>query len=86
MYFSDNPADRYYERMMVGIPNFKPRGHGVVIVGSRPTEPLVILRIQDGTATHREILIETTKAINHRRFRHHLNQYLKESEMNAMQI
>ena len=46
MYFSDNPSDRYYERMMVGIPNFKPRGHGVVIVGSRPTEPLVILRIQ----------------------------------------
>lgn len=40
MYFSDNPSDRYYERMMVGIPNFKPRGHGVVIVGSRPTEPL----------------------------------------------
>lgn len=70
MYFSDNPSDRYYERMMVGIPNFKPRGHGVVIVGSRPTEPLVILRIQDGTATHREILTETTKAINHRRFRH----------------
>ena len=23
MYFSDNPSDRYYERMMVGIPNFK---------------------------------------------------------------
>lgn len=82
MYFSDNPSDRYYERMMVGIPNFKPRGHGVVIVGSRPTEPLVILRIQDGTATHREILTETTKAINHRRFRHRLNKYLKESEMN----
>ena len=70
MYFSDNPSDRYYEQMMVGIPNFKPRGHGVVIVGSRPTEPLFILRIQDGTATHREILTETTKAINHRRFRH----------------
>ena len=84
MYFSDNPSDRYYERMMVGIPNFKPRGHGVVIVGSRPTEPLVILRIQDGTATHREILTETTKAINHRRFRHRLNKYLKESEMNPM--
>ena len=84
MYFSDNPSDRYYERMMVGIPNIKPRGHGVVIVGSRPTEPLVILRIQDGTATHREILTETTKAINHRRFRHRLNKYLKESEMNPM--
>lgn len=84
MYFSDNPTDRYYERMMVGIPNFKPRGHGVVIVGSRPTEPLVILRIQDGSATHREILTETTKAINHRRFRHRLNQHLKESEMNPM--
>ena len=84
MYFSDNPSDRYYERMMVGIPNFKPRGRGVVIVGSRPIEPLVILRIQDGTATHREILTETTKAINHRRFRHRLNQYLKESEMNPI--
>ena len=84
MYFSDNPSDRYYARMMVGIPNFKPRGHGVVIVGSRPTEPLVILRIQDGTATHREILTETTKAINHRRFRPRLNKYLKESEMNPM--
>ena len=22
MYFSDNPSDRYYERMMVGIPIF----------------------------------------------------------------
>lgn len=86
MYFSDNPSDRYYERMMVGIPNFKPRGHGVVIVGSRPTEPLVILRIQDGTATHREILTETTKAINHRRFRHRLNKYLKESEMNPTDL
>ena len=84
MYFSDNPSDRYYERMMVGIPNFKPRGHGLVIVGNRPTEPLVILRIQDGTATHREILTETTQAINHRRFRHRLNKYLKESEMNPM--
>lgn len=42
MYFSDNPADRYYERMMVGVPNFKPRGHGVVFVGSRPTEPLLV--------------------------------------------
>ena len=78
MYFSDNPSDRYYERMMVGIPNFKPRGHGVVIVGSRPTEPLVILRIQDGSATHREILTETTKAINHRRFRHRLKAALNE--------
>ena len=84
MYFSDNPSDRYYERMMVGIPNFKPRGHGLVIVGNRPTEPLAILRIQDGTATHREILTETTKAINHKRFRHRLNKYLKESEMNPM--
>lgn len=84
MYFSDNPSDRYYEKMMVGIPNFRPRGHGVLALGSRPTEPLVILRIQDGTATHREILTETTKSIKHRRFRHRLNQFMKESEMNPM--
>ena len=85
MYFSDNPSDRYYEKMMVGIPNFRPRGHGVVIVGSRPVEPLVIFRIQEGTATYREILTETTKNIKHKRFRHRLNKYLKESEMNPMQ-
>ena len=85
MYFSDNPSDRYYEKMMVGIPNFRPRGHGVVIIGSRLTEPLVIFRIQEGTATFREILTETTKNIKHKQFRHRLNKYLKESEMNPMQ-
>lgn len=32
MYFSDNPTDRYYEKMMVGIPNFRPRGEGVMVI------------------------------------------------------
>ena len=30
MLFSDNPHDRQIEKLMSQIPNFKPRGHGIL--------------------------------------------------------
>lgn len=84
MYFSDNPTDRYYEKMMVGIPNFRPRGHGTYTYGAKEASPLFWERLQSGEATHREIMTETTKAIKHKPFRKRLNKYMKESEMNPM--
>ena len=32
MLFTEEPKDQAYERMMIGIPNFKPRGHGTKIL------------------------------------------------------
>ena len=31
MYFSDTPSQKEFEKLMQGIPNFAPRGHGSFI-------------------------------------------------------
>ncbi len=84
MYFSTDPIDRQYEKMMVCIPNFRPRGHGVMMFGFAPPSPAMLLRVQSGAASYREIIADTMKAIKYRPFQMRLDQYLKESEMNPM--
>ena len=32
MYFMDDKTLRNIERLMRGVPNFKPRGHGLVVI------------------------------------------------------
>ena len=34
MYFTENRYDRSMEQMMKGIPNFYPRGSGIVVTGN----------------------------------------------------
>ncbi len=81
MYFSDNPSDREYEKMMVCIPNFRPRGHGVMVFGyATAPPPLQII----GTVSHRQYVTETLKAVKYKPFQRRLVQFLKESEMNPM--
>ncbi len=80
MYFSDNPSDRQYEKMMVCIPNFRPRGHGVMVFGYAEAP----LHLQDGTATHRQLVTETLKAVKYKPFQRRLIPFLKESERNPM--
>ncbi len=84
MYFSDNPVDRYYEKIMIGIPNFQPRGYGTFVFGQKEVSPLFCERIQSGAASYQEIIIETTKSIKYRPFVIRLKQYLDEREVSPM--
>lgn len=38
MLFTETPHYRTFERMMTGIPNFRPRGHGIYITRDSPTQ------------------------------------------------
>lgn len=84
MFFSVNPIDRQYEKLMVCVPNFKPRGHGVMVSGYAAPSPEIRLRVRSGTVSHREIVTDTLKAIQYKPFRMRLEQFLKESERNPM--
>lgn len=74
--FSDNPYDRRMERLMMTVPNFKPRG-----VGFRFTEAQLFITATAATPT--EILTETMRQIRCPPFRKRFNEYI-ESEENPM--
>jgi len=73
--FSDNPYDRRMERLMMTVPNFKPRG-----VGFRFAEPQIFFAV---TATPAEILSATVQQIRCPPFRKRFYESI-ESEENPM--
>ena len=74
--FSNNPYDRRMERLMMTVPNFKPRG-----VGFRFDAPQKILIIT--TAARSELLTDTMRQIRCPPFRKRFHEYI-ESEENPM--
>lgn len=74
MYFSQSKELREMEKLMQMIPNFKPRGYGVVAIRVLEKPP----------PTFAEIMAETVSAVKCPAFLRRLNQYLKESENNPM--
>ncbi len=84
MEFYDEIPLRDIERMMRGIPNFLPRGHGVIIVCGLEQSAAFKKRMETGTASRREILTETMAAIRYPPFILRLEQYIKESEKTPM--
>lgn len=74
MYFTQDKRLREMEKLMQCVPNFKPRGYGVIAI-----EALEIL-----PPTFAEVMAATVSAVKCPAFLRRLNQYLKESEMNPM--
>ncbi len=79
MNFTDNNPLQEFERMMRRIPNFAPRGHGVVVICSAES-------IESGMATHREVMTRTMSAITNKPFLIRLEKYIEESERNPMEF
>ena len=85
MPFIMNRQLRELEQLMQCIPNFSPKGHGILII--QRDEPLnkdCMERIKAGAATPKEVLTETLSSVNNLPFQRRLNQYIRESEMNPM--
>lgn len=70
MYFTETMSLHEIEKFMRMIPNFRPRGHGVIILCGE----------EYGTVS----LAEALAGIKHPPFQRRLRQYIKESEMNPM--
>lgn len=70
MYFTQNPSLHEIEKLMRIIPNFRPRGHGIIVLCGE----------ESGTVS----LIEALAGIRHPPFQRRLRQYMKESRMNPM--
>lgn len=85
MLFMMNRKLRELEQLMQCVPNFSPKGHGIVIIHSdEPPSKDRIERIKEGTATPKEVLTETLSTVTYPPFQRRLNQYIRESEMNPM--
>lgn len=74
MYFTQNKRLREMEKLMQCVPNFKPRGYGVITIEALEIPP----------PTFAEVMAATASAVKCPAFLRRLNQYLNESEMNLM--
>ncbi len=74
MYFMQNDRLREIEKLMQRVPNFRPRGYGVIAIRITEIPP----------STFAGVMMETASAIRHRPFLFRLYQYLKESEEKPM--
>ena len=86
MYFFENEFFRGLERMMRQIPNFAPRGHGVItLYGSKFTDNGCLKdRMKTGNTSKKEFLTKTMSNIRYPPFRIRLNEYIQEREMELM--
>lgn len=85
MLFIMNRQLRELEQFMQCVPNFPPKGHGILII--QRDEQLnkdCMERIEAGTATAKEVLTETLSPVAYPPFQSRLRQYIKENEMNPM--
>ncbi|MFR1475948.1 hypothetical protein [Hydrogeniiclostridium mannosilyticum] len=70
MYFTETASLHEIEKLMKMIPNFSPRGHGMICGEERETETISLFKALAG--------------IRYPPFQRRLRQYSKESEMNPM--
>lgn len=81
MYFRDTLSQKETKKLMQGIPNFAPRGHGLFV----PKAELTLYENSNPTPTSLSNAIEKTmSAIYCPPFQRRLKQYLKESEESPM--
>ena len=78
MYFMDDKTLRDIERIMRGVPNFKPRGHGLVVICRFDYEPV--------DETLAELLLWTFQNVRNPIFRRRLERYIAECEDNDMRF
>lgn len=74
MYFMPNSRLREMEMLMQRVPNFRPRGCGVIAISITEIPP----------PTFAGVMMETASAIQYRPFQLRLQQYLKESKDSPM--
>ncbi len=72
MYFTEATSLHELEKFMKMIPNFRPRGHGVIVLCKEEYESETVS------------LSEALAGIRHSSFQRRLRQYIKESEMDPM--
>ena len=70
MFFTEDEDLRELEFLMRGVPNFKPRGHGIVVVCGFKYIPMY--------ETRKQLIVMATQNIRHPAFRKRLNDYLLE--------
>lgn len=75
MYFTETPSLREIEKAMKMVPNFTPRGHGVVILCKHEFAEKNCI----GTP-QKEILARTVSRINNPLFQKRFQKYINESE------
>ncbi|MBR3918303.1 MAG: hypothetical protein IKJ59_06155 [Clostridia bacterium] len=78
MYFIDDEKLRKFEKVMRGVPNFKPRGHGVMVICEFNYEPT--------EETLKDLITWTMQSIKNPVFRQRLKLYLMECDMNSMEF
>lgn len=78
MIFSESADKRLLEKLMTRIPNFRPRGHGVIVMQSIEYE------YETGICSIGDIMFETMKHISHPAFIERLNKFIEESEESPM--
>ena len=81
MYFSDTPSQKEFEKLMQGVPNFAPRGHGSFIPKAQPA---LCERSQPPPASLSDAMERTLSRVNCPPFHKRLKQYLKEREKTPM--
>ena len=79
MLFTTNPKDRAFERMMKGIPNFPPRGHGMYISRDSPRR-LACDKNSKQTERIREMMTLTMRGIQNAVFADRFKKYITETE------
>ena len=70
MFFTEDDNLRELEYLMKGVPNFKPRGHGIMVVCGLEYMPMY--------ETRKQLIVWATQNIRHPLFRERLNDYLLE--------
>ena len=75
MYFSETPSLREIEKTMKMIPNFTPRGHGVVILCQNEFAEENCIAV-----SQKEILEKTMSHISNPLFQKRFKKYINESE------
>ena len=75
MYFTETPSLREIEKAMKMIPNFTPRGHGVVILCKHEFAEKSCIG-----DSQKEILARTVSRINNPLFQKRFQKYINESE------
>ena len=81
MYFANTDRLHEMEKLMSGIPNFRPRGHGCTVL---KCEIDSCMKGQPPPDNYQAILRATTIAIHHPPFLERLELLIKESENKAM--
>ena len=75
MYFTETPSLREIEKAMKMVPNFTPRGHGVVILCKHEFAEKSCIG-----DSQKEILARTVSRINNPLFQKRFQKYINESE------